>query len=79
MPYLLAALDALLQEHRGCGDLDGGIEGERVWLTCSCGALIVHPATEPPPTPAQAQPAHRERPRDDLLGVATPVTWRPVG
>ena len=25
MPALLAALDAFLQEHRRCGDLDGGV------------------------------------------------------
>jgi len=42
MPDLLAALDAFLQEHRRCGDLDGGVEGEHVWMTCDCGAAIVH-------------------------------------
>jgi len=30
MPDLLAALDAFLQEHRRCGDLDGGVESGRV-------------------------------------------------
>ena len=44
MPELLAALDAFVREHRRCGDLDGGLDGERVWLACSCGAQIVHPA-----------------------------------
>jgi hypothetical protein len=42
MPDLLAALDAFLQEHRRCGDLDGGLDGERVWMTCDCGAAITH-------------------------------------
>ena len=42
MPELLAALDAFLQEHRRCGELDGGVEAERVWMTCSSGAAIVH-------------------------------------
>jgi len=42
MPDLLAALDAFLQEHRCCGDLDGGVEGERVWMACDCGTAIVH-------------------------------------
>ncbi len=37
MPEPLAALDAFLQEHRRCGVLDGGVEGERVWMTCECG------------------------------------------
>jgi hypothetical protein len=44
MPELLAALDAFVQEHRRCGDLDGGVEGERVWLACDCGAGIAHPS-----------------------------------
>jgi len=47
MPDLLAALDAFLQEHRRCGDLDGGLEDGRVWMACDCGADIVHPI-EPP-------------------------------
>ena len=29
MPELLAALDAFVQEHRRCGELDGGVNGER--------------------------------------------------
>jgi hypothetical protein len=44
MPELLAALDAFLQEHRHCGELEGGIDGERVWMACDCGAVIVQPA-----------------------------------
>jgi hypothetical protein len=43
MPELLAALDAFLQEHRCCGELDGGVDGERVWMACDCGAGIAHP------------------------------------
>jgi hypothetical protein len=38
MPDLLAALDAFLHEHRRCGQMDGGLEDERLWMTCSCGA-----------------------------------------
>jgi hypothetical protein len=37
---LLADLDAFLQEHRRCGDLDAAVEGDRVWMTCTCGARI---------------------------------------
>ena len=40
MPELLAALDAFLQEHRRCGELDGGVEDDRVWMACDCGAVI---------------------------------------
>jgi hypothetical protein len=38
MPGLLADLDAFLQEHRRSGELDGGVEGERVGMACSRGA-----------------------------------------
>ena len=38
---LLADLDAFLKEHRRCGDLDGEVEGDRVWMTCTCGAALV--------------------------------------
>jgi hypothetical protein len=38
---LFDALDAFFQEHRRCGDLDGGVDSERVWMTCTCGAGIV--------------------------------------
>jgi len=37
---LFGALYAFFQEHRRCGDLDGGVEGDRVWMTCTCGAEI---------------------------------------
>ena len=47
MPELLAALDAFLQEHRRCGELDGGLEDGRVWMACDCGADIVHPVELP--------------------------------
>jgi hypothetical protein len=42
MPELLAALDVFLQERRRCGELDGGVESERVWMACDCGAAIAH-------------------------------------
>ncbi len=44
---LLAALGAFVQEHRRCGELDGGVDGCRIWMACDCGADIVHPV-EPP-------------------------------
>ncbi|HJR04673.1 MAG TPA: hypothetical protein VKA83_23735 [Methylomirabilota bacterium] len=44
MPELLAGpLDAFMQEHRRRGGLDGGVDGERVWMACDCGAGIAHP------------------------------------
>jgi hypothetical protein len=39
-------LDAFYLEHRRCGDLESGVEGDRVWMTCTCGAVIVR-ALEP--------------------------------
>ena len=39
MRTLLGDLNAFLQEHRRCGELDGGVERGRVWMTCDgCGA-----------------------------------------
>jgi hypothetical protein len=43
VPDLLAALDAFVQEHRRCGELDGGVDRERVWMACDCGAGIAQP------------------------------------
>jgi hypothetical protein len=40
MPELLAALDAFLQEHRRCGELDAGVEPVHVWMICECGAEL---------------------------------------
>lgn len=41
MSLLLKELKAFAQEHENCGELDGGVEGERVWMTCTCGATII--------------------------------------
>jgi hypothetical protein len=43
---LFEALNAFFQEHQYCGDLDGGVEGDRVWMTRTCGAESVR-ALEP--------------------------------
>src|SRR5215470_3703490 len=41
---LLLDFDAFFLEHRRCGDLDGGVSSERVWLACvACGARIERP------------------------------------
>jgi hypothetical protein len=37
---LFDALYAFYQEHRRCGELDTGVEVDRVWMTCTCGAAI---------------------------------------
>ena len=37
---LFDPLQAFFQKHQYCGDLDGGVEGDRVWMTCTCGAAI---------------------------------------
>jgi hypothetical protein len=44
MPDVLTALVAFVAEHQRCGDLDGGKDSGQVWLACSCGAQIAHPA-----------------------------------
>jgi hypothetical protein len=35
-----------VQEHDHCGDLDSAVEGDRVWMTCTCGAAINRPADD---------------------------------
>jgi hypothetical protein len=40
LSHLLASLVAFLDEHRYCGELDGGAEDEWIWMTCTCGAVI---------------------------------------
>jgi hypothetical protein len=37
---LLAELDAFYLEHRRCGDLDAGVDGEVVWIVYECGASM---------------------------------------
>src|SRR5437899_2682995 len=32
--------DVALAEHRRCGEMESGGDGERVWMTCMCGAAI---------------------------------------
>ncbi len=32
------SLAAFLREHRRCGELDGGVDGARAWMSCECGA-----------------------------------------
>lgn len=47
MPAVLASLDAFVLEHRRCGELDGGVDGELVWMACDCGVGIAHPVKPP--------------------------------
>ena len=44
---LLRDLFAFYLEHERCGDLDGGFEGNYVWMTCTCGAMICRSALAP--------------------------------
>jgi hypothetical protein len=40
LSQLLHGLAAFLQEHRWCGEMDGGADEEWIWMTCTCGAVI---------------------------------------
>ena len=44
---ILAGLTAFFVEHQYCGELDGGRDNGSIWLQCSCGAHITHPASIP--------------------------------
>lgn len=53
MPDMFAALVAFVDEHQGCGELDGGRNNGCVRLACSYGAQIVQPVSEPSKAPAK--------------------------
>ena len=57
MCRLVDALNAFYQEHRCCGKLETGIEGDRVWMTCTCEAVIVQPIqpSAPPVAPLEVE------------------------
>jgi hypothetical protein len=40
MDPLLRALYAFYEEHQRCGELASGVDDDRVWMTCTCGARI---------------------------------------
>jgi hypothetical protein len=44
---LVFALEAFIREHEYCGELDTGVEDDRVWMTCSCGAVLVRSVEAP--------------------------------
>ena len=43
---LLTELDAFFTDHRQCGDLDSGVEGPVVWISCECGASMARRADD---------------------------------
>ena len=50
---ILGALVAFVDEHKRCGELDGGRDEDYIWLDCSCGGKMVQSIDAPPPTPAR--------------------------
>jgi hypothetical protein len=38
------ALEAFILEHEYYGELNAAVENDRVWVTCTCGAVIVQRA-----------------------------------
>jgi hypothetical protein len=44
MATLISDVEAFLQEHRRCGEMDAGVEDDRVWMTCDgCGGGLSRP------------------------------------
>ncbi len=41
---LASALEASILEHEYCGELDSNVEDDRVWMTFTCGAVLVRVA-----------------------------------
>jgi hypothetical protein len=44
---VVGAFVAFVDEHKRCGELEGGRDGGIVWLSCSCGGHIAHSAAMP--------------------------------
>jgi len=59
---LLRDLEAFVQEHGRCGELDGGVEGDRVWMTCTCLASIARRVETPQSSPAGGRRRSRPSP-----------------
>src|SRR4029453_3965526 len=84
MPELLAALNAVLQEHRRCGELDGGGDDRHVWMVCNClmtllesrglGLLTQYAAPGPGPTGGGFSP--RKARQGLLAGRRQAVIWQ---
>jgi hypothetical protein len=36
-----ASLESFILEHESCGEFDSVLEKDRVWMTCTCEAMIV--------------------------------------
>ena len=43
---LLTELDAFCLDHRGCGELEAGVDEQVVWFGCECGASMARRADE---------------------------------
>jgi len=37
----LSQMNAFLQAHRSCGEISGGCDRQRVWMSCGCGATLL--------------------------------------
>jgi hypothetical protein len=49
MPALPESIDAFYLEHRRCGDLDGGVKDDRVWMACeSCDVQLARSILDEP-------------------------------
>jgi hypothetical protein len=45
-PSVVEALDTFYLEHRRCGELEGGVDEDHIWLACSvCDAQSVQRAS----------------------------------
>jgi hypothetical protein len=43
MAVAAGVVAAFIREYEYCGELDTGVEDDRVWMTCTCGAALVRP------------------------------------
>jgi hypothetical protein len=57
---LLTELDAFFADHRLCGELNAGVEGEVVWIACDCGATTAVGWTRAMPAPLELDARGRQ-------------------
>jgi len=69
---LFAALLAFFQEHQYCGELDGGVEGDRVWRSSVIRSTVDRGPTRARPWPSLDRGARLRRVLSPLTGDLRP-------
>jgi hypothetical protein len=69
-----SALAAFIAEHEYCGELDSAVEDDRVWMTCTCGAVRPDAGASGLSPSARLPPAILTEVPMRLIGLAVVLT-----